>query len=153
MVARGAFGAVYRGMYKNNPVASKQHHALSAAGIEMYGLADDPEYFGIMIVVQEVEVEITALVSLHHPRLVELVGIAVGDYEETPTPEYIVTEWLEGGNLAEWIASSEPPSKEQLVRIINQISEGLVYLPGQGFIHRYADLLLVSSVAHCPLVA
>ena len=89
-VARGAFGAVYRGMYKNNPVASKQHHALSAAGIEMYGLADDPEYF--RIVVQEIEDEIIALVSLHHPRIMELVGIAVGDYEGTPTPEFIVTE-------------------------------------------------------------
>eukprot|EP00658_Telonema_sp_P-2_P066027 TRINITY_DN55140_c0_g1_i1.p1 TRINITY_DN55140_c0_g1~~TRINITY_DN55140_c0_g1_i1.p1 ORF type:complete len:322 (-),score=70.64 TRINITY_DN55140_c0_g1_i1:72-1037(-) len=129
-------GVVYTSMFRGKMVAAKQYYALSAAGIGcvLHGLEDDPVRF--KSVVGEIKAEIEAFAQLAHPRIVSLAGIAVGEFRGEPTPEFILSEWVDGGNLEEWTESMVPPTEHELIRVGTQILEGLEHIHLEKSVHR-----------------
>ena len=126
---RGRFGVTFRASYCGDKVVAKQYHALSAAGIDIHGLADNADEFSRSS--RQVGEAVHALTGLEHPSLVSLVGLAVGQFEGNATLEFVISEWIDGGDLGEWLASALPPEEPQLMVLGAQLSAGLEYLHSQ----------------------
>lgn len=80
--------------------------------------------------------ELETLMQLHHPNILRVISTF-----EKPQ-ECIVTKWMEGGPLNEWLASrrkilGKPISWNDLGRkIALDVASGLAYLHGEGKVHR-----------------
>lgn len=73
--------------------------------------------------------EAKELSSFTHPNIVTLL-----DFGEFEGEDYIVLEFLRGGNLLDWIAT-KPSVKEVVDRFI-AIAQGLDYIHNRGIVHR-----------------
>jgi serine/threonine protein kinase len=117
ILGKGGWGTVYKAwdMHSNTFVAVKE-----------VGLAQIPrEMLG------GIQSEITLLQSLDHPRIVRYI-----DSLRSEKALYIVLEYVENGSL-EWIVKKFGNFPEHLIaKYIQQVLEGLLYLHGQGVIHR-----------------
>jgi len=81
---------------------------------------------------REYSKEVKFLMRTRHPRLVMFVGFGVQKYTDTI---FVVTEYMGGGDLSKrlWGRKKDPPSWDQRVRWLTDITEGLMYL---HYIHR-----------------
>lgn len=73
--------------------------------------------------------EAKELASLDHPAIVRCIDFGTHD-----SKDYIVLEYIAGGNLGTWIQSS--PSISEVVGCFKKIADGLEHLHQHGIIHR-----------------
>uniref|UniRef100_A0A8C5R727 Tyrosine-protein kinase n=1 Tax=Leptobrachium leishanense TaxID=445787 RepID=A0A8C5R727_9ANUR len=114
-LGEGFFGEVWKAVWKNTtPVAIKtfkKEHLIHS----------------------DMEKEMTALKSLSHPNLIQLLAIC-----STDEPVYIVTELMTKGNLNEFLKSPEGVilGHIEFLFVICQIAEGMSYLESKKVVHR-----------------
>ncbi|KNE72662.1 TKL/LISK/LISK-DD1 protein kinase [Allomyces macrogynus ATCC 38327] len=112
-IGRGMFGVVSRG--EGRPVAVKEVFRLPGV--------DFAKYF---------EREIRALAEARHPNCIQFMGIV----RRSGGGDCIVTEYVGGGNLDEWIHGQKPFPWRQRVAFAQDIARALAYLHAQDLIHR-----------------
>jgi serine/threonine protein kinase len=79
--------------------------------------------------------EIQVLSSLSHPNIVELVGACVNPTSDSPKYA-IVTEYVRGGNLFNFLRSNPTIAMVDRVRFLLQIAEAISYFHAAGLVHR-----------------
>lgn len=136
---QGQFGAVYRGTYQTLDVAIKKVSHDDSGGQQEVAW-DHDVYFR-----REVEI----LASVRHPHVLKFIvrarvprgahlnthrairqGVAMQGRDL-----YIVTEFVNGGNLRQYLKKYSPQWPERIMMSI-QIAEALDYLHGKNIVHR-----------------
>ena len=89
--------------------------------------------------------------ELRHPKLVQLYGVC-----SKKEPVFIITEFMEYGNLLEYLhhgGKSLKLSLNQLMNMASQVAEGMVYLEKKNIVHRdlQASNVLVGAGPICKL--
>ncbi|PAA76495.1 hypothetical protein BOX15_Mlig028072g3 [Macrostomum lignano] len=72
--------------------------------------------------------------KLHHPKIVQLLGVCTKD-----DPIYIITEFMPNGDLKNYLMKDRDVGKitfEVMVTMLSQIAEGMEYLETKSFVHR-----------------
>lgn len=84
----------------------------------------DPERF-----IQEAQL----MHRLHHPRIVQLLGVCTRE-----SPIYIITELMVNGALLDYLRRDEGRLMKlnDLIDMMAQITEGMAYLESMQFVHR-----------------
>lgn len=126
-VGRGAFANVYRAINKitGDEVAIK----------EIF-IEDDDDILELMC-------EIDLLKILKHKNIVKYHGFIKNDKKLL-----IFLEYCSGGSLRNVYKKKGPLTEKQVVKYMKQVLEGLIYLHGQGVVHRdvkAANILLTSK--------
>jgi formylglycine-generating enzyme required for sulfatase activity/tRNA A-37 threonylcarbamoyl transferase component Bud32 len=75
--------------------------------------------------------EVEILARLQHPNIV-----SAFDAGRSGPWRYLVTELIEGDDLARWVRTHGPMSAEQAIEVIEQTCMGLEYLHSQSVVHR-----------------
>jgi serine/threonine-protein kinase len=75
--------------------------------------------------------EVKTVAKMQHPRI-----IPVHDYGEEQGTPYIVMTYIEGGSLAQRIQKEKGLLLPEVIRLVDQIADGLDYAHRQGVIHR-----------------
>ncbi|KAF6776643.1 hypothetical protein AHF37_03405 [Paragonimus kellicotti] len=117
-LGRGSFGEVWQGMWNNRvPVAIKK--LLSNGNMESARFLDEAKL----------------MQQLNHPRIVRLLAVST---EPSTEPVYLVTELMERGSLKSYMHNlkSNEVTFEQLIQMSVWVSEGMVYLEQNHFLHR-----------------
>ncbi len=116
-VARGAWGAVYKGVDGETgaTVAVKRLH----------------DFLCEPLMLERFEREARMLASLHNPHVVRYVAHG-RDEQDRP---YLVLEWLEGEDLGAWRKGRRRTLK-QAVELIRQAALGLAAVHDAGIVHR-----------------
>lgn len=90
----------------------------------------------------QLENEAESLSALHHPNIVTLFPIVRGDETRLvdkayiPDPKcYIVLEYVDGGNLKDWVQRGGRLSLEEIGDILGQVAEALDYAHQRGLVH------------------
>jgi len=115
-IGEGSFGEVYKGKYLGSPAAIKKLYFVDDEFMQKY-----------------IEREMETLTSLHHPNIVQLLGICIhGD------DVYIVTEYVAGGNLRKRLKREDgtPMSWKLKVTIAKGLALAMTYLHSKKIIHR-----------------
>lgn len=81
--------------------------------------------------VERVSREIHILKLIRHPHLVQLYEII-----ETPSQLFLVMEYLEGGELFDYIVRSKRLADSEAVRMFQQLISGVEYIHKIGVVHR-----------------
>eukprot|EP00005_Dracoamoeba_jomungandri_P010882 CAMPEP_0174275410 /NCGR_PEP_ID=MMETSP0439-20130205/59810_1 /TAXON_ID=0 /ORGANISM="Stereomyxa ramosa, Strain Chinc5" /LENGTH=362 /DNA_ID=CAMNT_0015367511 /DNA_START=15 /DNA_END=1103 /DNA_ORIENTATION=+ len=116
VIGGGAFGVVYYGEYYGTPVAIKQldENVLSAEQTRKY-----------------VEREISMLKNIHHPNIVQFMGLC-----RTEQHKYLVTEFIAGGDLKDFLEQNAWISWKQKLIMGRDIAYAMNFLHHKGLIHR-----------------
>ena len=116
-VGRGAAGVVYRARHLrlNRLVALK----VVVAGSHLSSAAR-----------QRFRLESLAIARLSHPNIVQVYD--VGEYAGCP---FLALEFVEGGNLSDWLAG-QPRTANEAARIMAKLAEAVEYAHSQGVVHR-----------------
>lgn len=77
--------------------------------------------------------EAELLANLSHPHIVSLFDF--GTTADAGLP-FLVTEYIEGGDLRGWMTPGKPMTSRKAREIVSQVGEALQYLHGKGIIHR-----------------
>merc|ERR1711935_1188753 len=75
--------------------------------------------------------EVAILKSLDHPNIVKVL-----EFYQNDKYFFIVTEYLEGGELFDRIMECQSFTEQASVEVMEQIMSAVLYLHRQGFIHR-----------------
>ncbi|KAF0694210.1 Aste57867_14896 [Aphanomyces stellatus] len=116
-VATGASGTVSRGTFKDQPVAIKRLITASHANLRD---------------VQTFIDEIKLLAAIDSPHVVKLVGCVWTQ----PRDMKAVLEWMDSGDLRDYLVSHRDLSWPHKVSYLEQIVAGLVYIHTMNVIHR-----------------
>jgi len=125
LIGQGAFGSVYLGMDNDTGqlIAVKQVSLGQRSGPQ--AAAKLAEH------IRSLEAEVQLLQDLNHPNIVRYLGT-----ERTQDALNIFLEYVPGGSIASLLAKFGS-FQESVVRVYTkQILQGLLYLHGQGVIHR-----------------
>ena len=119
VIGKGKFGVVNLGIHKK----TGQQVAIKILNKENIKTTEDKEL---------VRIEIGILKLCHHPNIVRLL-----DHLENTDYIYIVTEYIEGGTLGQYIKKKKFNfSERQATNIMSQIASGVKYLHQYGIVHR-----------------
>lgn len=125
-IASGAFGILYRGTYCGQEVAIKVlKSGEKNTQEEMY---------------REFTQELSILRKVRHRNIVQLIGAMT-----RPPRLCLVTEFMKGGSLLQFLHKSAPLKQSQLLKIASGVASGMDYLHKINIIHRdlkAANLLL-----------
>jgi len=83
------------------------------------------------------------LSTLNHPNIVQFM-----DFGQLGSNFYIITEFIKGSTLAEWLQLIKEASAEALINFAHQILSAICYMEDNGVIHRDikpANLILTDS--------
>lgn len=81
--------------------------------------------------VERVSREIKILKLARHPNIVQLYEII-----ETPRQLYLITEYVPGGELFDYIVANRRLKEEEACKFFQQIISGIEYLHELGIVHR-----------------
>lgn len=89
--------------------------------------------------------------SLQHPNIVELIAV---NHEKKSNQFYIVMEFVEGGNLRDFLNIRKKLPATEVLRIVEETALGLAYAASKGLTHRDMKLtnILLSSAGPAKLV-
>ena len=89
--------------------------------------------------------------SLRHPNIVEILAV---NHEKTTNQYYIVMEFVEGGNLRDFLIIRKTLHVADVLRIMEDTASGLAYAFSKGITHRDMKLtnILLSSQGPAKLV-
>lgn len=98
-------------------------------------LQEDPNF------ITRFEREAQLIASLHHPNIVQVHDFQISRIPESTAPiAYMVMDYIEGGTLDDYIASTSArgkiPSPTQIVHLFTSMSLAIDYAHQQGMIHR-----------------
>jgi serine/threonine protein kinase len=129
LIGVGGFGRVYKGFdtWLDRPVAVKLPKVDRLVGLEE---------------VDQCRIEAKKVARLRHPNIVP-----VHDVGRDGISCFIVSEWIEGENLANRIKEELLP-RRQAVRVIAEVAEALGHAHARGYVHRDikpANILLDAS--------
>jgi eukaryotic-like serine/threonine-protein kinase len=129
LIGVGGFGRVYKGFdtWLDRPVAVKVPKVDRPVGVEE---------------VDQCRIEAKKVARLRHPNIVP-----VHDVGKDGGSCFIVSEWIDGENLANRIQNQRLPQR-QAVRIIAEVADALGYAHAHGYVHRDikpANILLDGS--------
>eukprot|EP00211_Chloroparvula_japonica_P016886 CAMPEP_0119136484 /NCGR_PEP_ID=MMETSP1310-20130426/21507_1 /TAXON_ID=464262 /ORGANISM="Genus nov. species nov., Strain RCC2339" /LENGTH=284 /DNA_ID=CAMNT_0007127473 /DNA_START=36 /DNA_END=887 /DNA_ORIENTATION=+ len=111
----GCFGAVYKGSYCGTPVAIKAIFDCSNS-----------------VVKKLIKREIAALKNMRHPNIVQFMGCSLHN-----GGVYIVTEFVEGGNLWSRLKDrTKPMPWSTRIKYSLDVCQAIFYLHKRGFVHR-----------------
>ncbi|KAJ3153355.1 hypothetical protein HDU86_005313 [Geranomyces michiganensis] len=132
-ISTGSFGIVRKADYLGTDVAVKQ----------FLDITDQPGFDVQKYISRETEI----LAGVHHPNVLQYMGLAVHENKV-----YLVTELIGGGHLGAWIqaaaAGKENAGWRLRVSFATDIARALVYLHTHNIIHRdlkSANLLLTEN--------
>jgi eukaryotic-like serine/threonine-protein kinase len=77
------------------------------------------------------EAELLARVS--HPHILQIFGFGMTDCSRLP---YLVSEYVEGGDLRRHMTSGLPLPTDQALAVLRQVGDALTYLHSRGILHR-----------------
>jgi len=121
-LGNGAFGIVYKGTWRDIPVAMKTI-SLSTVNAKLS--------FNVSDINQSIEWEISRISSVSNPGVVQFYGI----YKERDESFFIIMEYCSNGTLQSYLKKNNV-SWDQRIQWSLEIAEGLNYLHKQGIIHR-----------------
>ena len=79
--------------------------------------------------------EVKLLSLVHHPSVPRLVDQGTWRPEGGAPHPFFVMEWIEGEPLYAW-AQRQPPTSQQVLRLLGQLAQALAALHAQGGVHR-----------------
>ncbi|GAA49814.1 tyrosine-protein kinase Fyn [Clonorchis sinensis] len=128
-LGRGSFGEVWQAVWnKRTPVAIKR--LISDENMETEKFLEEARIMN----------------RLNHPRIVRLMAVCT---QPTSEPPLIVTELMELGSLKDYMQNLSPGSLSfmHLIKMITWVTEAMVYLEKNNFVHRdlRASNVLVNS--------
>ncbi|MBN1921008.1 MAG: right-handed parallel beta-helix repeat-containing protein [Anaerolineae bacterium] len=121
-LGEGGMGAVYRAWDTRLHVSVAVKELVPQPGLDPAMLAQLRQQF---------EQEAVTLARLSHPNLVR-----VTDFFEESGNAYLVMEYLEGENLADYIARNGVLREAQVLEWTHQLLDALAYCHDQGIVHR-----------------
>jgi serine/threonine protein kinase len=137
-IAAGSFGRVFRG---DDPRSGQ----VVAIKVLRRRWTDDPRKIALF------EREGKVGMTLHHPNIVEMLAVS---RDPTTGMYYMVMEFIEGGNLRDFLAIRKKIAPEEGLKIIEDAASGLAYAFSRGMTHRDIKLtnILVSTSGLSKLV-
>ncbi|KAJ3090590.1 hypothetical protein HK102_003255 [Quaeritorhiza haematococci] len=119
-IGSGAFGKVYRADYLGTDVAVK----------EFFDIKDQPEFDLAKYTSRELDI----LKEARHPNVVQYMGSCIHNGKV-----YVVTEFVEGGDVSQWISDNSKPLPWSLrISFAIDVARALAYLHARNIIHRVA---------------
>jgi serine/threonine protein kinase len=137
-IASGTFGRVYRA---DEPSSGR------IVAIKVLRKKWSEDKHKIELFMREGKVGMT----LRHPNIVEILAVS----QETDSKQYyIVMEFVEGGNLRDFLAIRKKLAANDVLRILEDTSAGLAAAATKGITHRDMKLtnVLLSTQGPCKLV-
>eukprot|EP01089_Gocevia_fonbrunei_P022101 TRINITY_DN879_c0_g1_i1.p1 TRINITY_DN879_c0_g1~~TRINITY_DN879_c0_g1_i1.p1 ORF type:complete len:401 (-),score=122.39 TRINITY_DN879_c0_g1_i1:94-1296(-) len=113
-LGEGNFGAVFKGEYMGTKVAIKKLFFVDDQFMQKY-----------------IEREMDTLTAIHHPNIVQLLGICM-EQEDV----YLITEFVNGGDLHKRLLESKTLSWNQKVSYCKDIALAMTYLHSKNIMHR-----------------
>jgi len=114
-LGEGNFGAVYKGDYIGTKVAIKKLYYVDDEFMQKY-----------------IEREMDTLTAIHHPNIVQLMGICIESDDV-----YIITEFIHGGDLHKRLVDNKVdlgwPEK---ISFCKDVALAMTYLHSKGIMHR-----------------
>jgi len=129
-IGQGAFGSVFKGVWRNTVVAIKT-------------LRQDVTYLTASEL-EEFRREAKTMMNMRpHANVVQLFGVCTRPY----SPLAIVVEFLEGGSLVDFLKSGASIDLEMALKMARDTAAGVAHLHAEGVVHRdlAARNLLLSS--------
>ncbi|XP_056144761.1 serine/threonine-protein kinase ULK1a [Lampris incognitus] len=117
LIGHGAFAVVFKGRHKE-----KRNYEVAVKCINKKNLAKSQSLLGK---------EIKILKELKHENIVGLL-----DYQEMGGCVYLVMEYCNGGDLAEYLHSKGTLSEDTIRVFLQQIAEAMKVLQSKGILHR-----------------
>jgi serine/threonine protein kinase len=89
--------------------------------------------------------------ALRHPNIVEILAV---NHDKKTNQHYIVMEFVEGGNLRDFLNIRKKLQPAEVLRILEEVTSGLAYAFSKGISHRDMKLtnILLSSQGQAKLV-
>ena len=113
-IGAGQFGRVFKADFLGTLVAVKECYKLDGMDFKKY-----------------LEREVSLLQTLRHPNIIQFMGVYIKN-ENT----FIVTEFLDGGNLSSFIKNNEASDWNTRISFSIDTARALYYLHKQNIIHR-----------------
>ncbi|CAH1802813.1 unnamed protein product [Owenia fusiformis] len=137
LIGHGAFAVVFKGRYKEKPSQS-----VAIKSITKKNLAKSQNLLS-----KEIKI-LKELSSLHHDNVVALL-----DCKETTNHVYLVMEYCNGGDLADYLQVKGTLSEDTISLFLKQIAGAMKALTSKGIVHRDLkpqNILLTHSGKHNP---
>ncbi|KAJ8722145.1 hypothetical protein PYW08_004547 [Mythimna loreyi] len=134
IIGHGAFAMVYKGRKRKNPSQSVAVKVVTKKGIQKAS----------EILVKEIKI-LRELTALHHTNLV-----AMHDCMDSPAYVYVVMEYCNGGDLADYLQANRLLSESTIRTFLRQLAEAMRAIHAKGIVHRDLkpqNILLTHNVA------
>ncbi|XP_075978351.1 serine/threonine-protein kinase unc-51-like protein Atg1 isoform X2 [Anticarsia gemmatalis] len=134
IIGHGAFAMVYKGRKRKNPSQSVAVKVVTKKGIQKAS----------EILVKEIKI-LRELTALHHTNLV-----AMHDCMDSPAYVYVVMEYCNGGDLADYLQANRLLSESTIRLFLKQLAEAMRAIHAKGIVHRDLkpqNILLTHNVA------
>ncbi|XP_052753376.1 serine/threonine-protein kinase ULK1 isoform X3 [Galleria mellonella] len=134
IIGHGAFAMVYKGRRRKNPSQCVAVKVVTKKGIQKAS----------EILVKEIKI-LRELTALHHTNLV-----AMHDCMDSPAYVYVVMEYCNGGDLADYLQTNRLLSESTIRLFLRQLAEAMRAIHAKGIVHRDLkpqNILLTHNVA------
>ncbi|XP_028033307.1 serine/threonine-protein kinase unc-51 isoform X4 [Bombyx mandarina] len=133
IIGHGAFAMVYKGRKRKNPSQSVAVKVVTKKGIQKAS----------EILVKEIKI-LRELTALQHKNLV-----AMHDCMDSPAYVYVVMEYCNGGDLADYLQTNRLLSETTIQLFLAQLAEAMSAIHAKGIVHRDLkpqNILLTHSI-------
>lgn len=120
LIGHGAFAVVFKGRHRKRP-----NHVVAIKSITKKNLAKSQNLLS-----KEIKI-LKELSDLHHENVVALL-----DCKETTNHVYLVMEYCNGGDLADYLQAKGTLSEDTIAAFLRQIAAAMKVMNGKGIVHR-----------------